>query len=79
MPASSAQLTGTGSKAFIVSTNSFCGLLDEEVRSGLVHAPVAVRVVPGSAYYFAKPRGKPVHRALAQFERWLIHEAHVGA
>jgi DNA-binding transcriptional LysR family regulator len=52
----------------------FAGLLEDDLKSGLLHAPFAQHVDPGSAYYFVKPRGKPPRRALLQFERWLLQQ-----
>jgi DNA-binding transcriptional LysR family regulator len=52
----------------------FRGLLEEDLRSGLLVQPFDVGIDPGSAYYFVRPRGKPVGRNLAAFAKWLMDE-----
>ena len=52
----------------------FRGLLEEDLLSGQLVQPFDVRIDPGSAYYFVRPRGKPVGRNLAAFSKWLMDE-----
>jgi DNA-binding transcriptional LysR family regulator len=52
----------------------FRGLLEEDLLSGQLVQPFDVRIDPGSAYYFVRPRGKPVGPNLAAFSKWLMDE-----
>jgi len=50
------------------------GLLQEDLRSGQLLQPFELGIDPGSAYWFVRPRGRPVGRQLAAFSKWLLHE-----
>ncbi|MDM0116368.1 LysR substrate-binding domain-containing protein [Variovorax sp. J22R133] len=52
----------------------FRGLLQEDLASGQLVQMLAVKVDPGAAYYFVRPKGKPVGAKLAAFQRWLLEE-----
>lgn len=53
----------------------FRGLLQEDLHGGQLVQPFDVGVDPGSAYYFVRPRGKPIGPNLAAFSKWLMDEA----
>ena len=52
----------------------FRGLVQEDLRSGLLVQPFDAAIDPGSAYYLVRPRGRPVGKNLAAFTRWLLDE-----
>jgi len=52
----------------------FRGLVQEDLASGQLVQILDVSVDPGSAYYFVRPKGKPVGPKLAAFQRWLMDE-----
>ena len=52
----------------------FRGLLEEDLSSRQLAQLHDVTVDPGAAYYFVRPRGKPVGAKLAAFQRWLMDE-----
>ena len=50
------------------------GLLQEDLASGLLVQLDDVSVDPGAAYYFVRPKGRPIGPKLAAFHRWLMDE-----
>jgi DNA-binding transcriptional LysR family regulator len=52
----------------------FRGLVQEDLRSGLLVQPFDACIDPGSAYYLVRPRRKPVGPHLAAFSVWLLDE-----
>ena len=52
----------------------FRGLLQDDLRSGQLVQLLDVTVDPGAAYYFIRPKGKPIGAKLAAFQRWLLDE-----
>jgi len=52
----------------------FRGLLQDDLRSGQLAQLLDVTVDPGAAYYFVRPKGKPVGAKLVAFQRWLMDE-----
>ncbi|HEU5295499.1 MAG TPA: LysR substrate-binding domain-containing protein [Burkholderiaceae bacterium] len=52
----------------------FRGLLQEDLNSGQLVQLLDVSVDPGAAYYFVRPRGRPLGTKLAAFQRWLMDE-----
>ena len=52
----------------------FRGLLQDELRSGQLVQLLDVSVDPGAAYYFIRPKGKPIGAKLTAFQRWLMDE-----
>lgn len=52
----------------------FRGLLQEDLLSGQLVQVLDVAVDPGAAYYFVRPRGRPVGAKVAAFQRWLMDE-----
>ena len=52
----------------------FCGLIKEDVESGLLRAPFDVTVDPGSAYYLLTPQRRPTGQKLELFRKWLMDE-----
>jgi DNA-binding transcriptional LysR family regulator len=52
----------------------FLGLLQEDLKTGQLVRLFETSVEPGSAYYFARPKGRPMGPALTAFTRWLMNE-----
>jgi DNA-binding transcriptional LysR family regulator len=52
----------------------FRGLLEDDLESGQLVQLLDVSVDPGAAYYYVRPRGRPVGAKLAAFQRWLMDE-----
>ncbi|MDM0108082.1 LysR substrate-binding domain-containing protein [Variovorax sp. J22R24] len=52
----------------------FRGLVQEDLASGQLVQILDVHIDPGSAYYFVRPKGKPIGPKLAAFQRWLMDE-----
>ncbi|MEJ8850198.1 LysR substrate-binding domain-containing protein [Variovorax rhizosphaerae] len=52
----------------------FRGLLQEDLASGQLVQLQEAKVNPDAAYYFVRPKGKPVGARLAAFQRWLLDE-----
>ena len=52
----------------------FQGLLQDDLRSGQLAQVLDVSVEPGAAYYFVRPKGRPVGAKLAAFQRCLMDE-----
>jgi len=52
----------------------FRGLLQDDLRSGQLVQLLDVTVDPGAAYYFVRPKGKPINAKVAAFQRWLMDE-----
>jgi DNA-binding transcriptional LysR family regulator len=52
----------------------FRGLLQDDLQSGQLVQVREVTVDPACAYYFVRPKGKPVGAKVAAFRRWLMDE-----